>query len=70
MSLKQILTRKTPEGMITYREAADRLGVSKRTIERYATNGTIPESAVRKIGGFVYIVEEKLRDFLNGGETE
>lgn len=56
--------------MITYQQAAERLRVSKRTIERYVANGTIPSHLTRKIGAFVYIDEQKLRDFVNGGETK
>jgi excisionase family DNA binding protein len=65
-----MLKRTPPEGMITYQEAANRLGVSKRTIQRYVANGTIPSHVVRKIGGFCYIDEQKLRDFVNGNGGE
>ncbi len=60
-------TKNVPEGMLTYDEAAEKLGSGRRTLERYVADGKIPEAAMYCTPGRRLFREAELEKILEGG---
>lgn len=54
------LTATTSPAWVSYQEMADELGVAKKTINRLAVRGKLPEGSVLRIGHTVRVNREAL----------
>jgi len=56
-----------PNGILSYSEAAQLLGCSTRTLQRYVAAGKIPESAIYRIASRVGFVLKGLHKIMREG---
>ena len=60
-------TRKFPNGVLNYSEAAQMLGCSTRTLQRYMKDSKVPKSVIYRIAGRVGFKLSGLHEIIKNG---